>query len=176
MPAIPRPLETEYFAYYHQYIRRVPEGDVLQWMEAQIAEVRGLLGGVDEARAAARPAPGEWTIKQVVGHLNDTERIFSYRALRFARGDQAALPGFDQAPYAEAAVFARVSLADLLEEFATLRRASLCLFRPLALEDLARSGVASDHPITVRALVYCLGGHVDHHLESLRTVYLPPAA
>lgn len=166
------PLPGEYHPYYGEYVGRVPAGDVLAFMETQLAETLTLLRGLNEEQADARPADGEWNIKQVIGHLCDVERIFSYRVLRFARGDETPLPGFTQDPYVENGHFEQRPLADLLDEFTAVRRSSLYLFRGLTLADTTRMGTASDNPMSVRALIYCCAGHEHHHLESIRTVYL----
>lgn len=166
------PVEGEYNPYYYEYIRRVPEGDVLAFLETQLSHTMAFLGGLSDERADASPAPGEWNIKQIIGHLSDTERIFAYRALRIARGDSVPLPGFNQDFYVENGGFERRSLADLLAEFATVRRANLILFRSFSPEAVLGMGTASDSPVSVRALIYCCAGHEHHHLESIRTVYL----
>jgi uncharacterized damage-inducible protein DinB len=166
------PQPNEYNAYYHEYVRRVPPGDVLALLETQLAATLALLGNLSDEQASARPGPEEWNIKQIIGHLSDTERIFSYRALRFGRHDDTELPGYYQDPYVANGHFVDRSLPDLLEEFATIRKASLFLFRHFTPADLARSGVASGNPMSVRALLYIIAGHEHHHLESVRTVYL----
>lgn len=166
------PQPNEYNPYYHEYIRRVPPGDVLAFLEAQLATTLALLGGLRDEQASARPGPEEWSIKQIIGHLSDTERIFAYRALRFGRHDATELPGYYQDPYVANGHFDDRSLADLLDEFATIRKASLLLFRHFTAADLERSGIASGNPMSVRALLYVIAGHEHHHLESIRTVYL----
>ena len=122
--------------------------------------------------ARTRPAPAEWSINEVLGHLVDGERIFSYRTLRIARGDKTPLPGFEQDDYILPGKFNARALASLLDEFAIARRATLSLVETLDDEMLARMGTASNNPISARALVYITAGHVAHHFESLRTVYL----
>lgn len=171
MPINP-PQAGEYNPYYHEYIRRVPAGDVLAFMAQQHAETLALLRGVSEEQASARPAPEEWNIKEIIGHLSDTERIFSYRALRFGRGDETELSGYYQNPYVENGHFAARSLADLLDEFTAIRQATLFLFRNFTNADTARVATAGGNPISVRALIYIVAGHEHHHLESIRTVYL----
>ena len=166
------PAEGEYNPYYSAYIRRVPEGDVLAFLEMQLHHTVELLGGLSDEQASAYPAPGEWNIKQIVGHLSDTERIFAYRALRIARGDVVPLPGFNQNPYVENGGFEQRNLADLLDEFVSVRCSSLFLFRSFPPEAVLRMGTASDSPISVLALIYCCAGHEHHHLESIRTIYL----
>jgi hypothetical protein len=120
-----------------------------------------------------RPAPGEWSIKEVVGHINDTERVFAYRALRISRADSTPLAGFEQDAYVRESNFGLRTLYDLLEEFALLRRANLLAFTKLTPDMLVRMGTASNNPVSVRALLYMIAGHVEHHLESLRVDYLP---
>lgn len=170
--SITPPQPDEYNPYYHEYIRRVPAGDVLAFMQSQLAATCKLLGELSEAQLSFRPAPGEWTIKQIIGHLIDSERIFSYRALRFARRDCTPLPGMEPNPYVDHAHFDQQSLSDLLEEFSLVRRSSILLFRGFSADDLIQIGVASDNPISVRALIYICAGHEHHHLESIRMVYL----
>lgn len=166
------PLTTEYNPYYYEYIRRVPPGDVLAYMETQITETLALLRSLSEEEVMRRPAPGEWNIKEIIGHLADGERVFSYRALCFARGDQNRLPGFEQDDYVAAGNFSQRTLRDLCDEFAAIRQASLTLFRSFTPEAATRLGVASENPISVRALVYICAGHEHHHMESIRKVYL----
>lgn len=166
------PVTTEYYAYYHEYIRRVPAGDVLAFLETQLRATLALLQGLSDEQASTRPGPEEWNIKEIIGHICDTERIFAYRALRFARGDETELPGFYQNPYVENGHFAERPLANLLDEFATIRKANLYLFRNFTLADTERSGIASGNPMSVRALIYAIAGHEHHHVESIRTVYL----
>lgn len=169
---VPRPLDGEYFPYYGNYIRRVPEGaDVLALMSRQPDELSVLLAGVDDAQANARPAPGEWSIKEVLGHLVDTERIFAYRMLRFARDEKQPLPGFEQDEYVKATDFNRRTVAHLLGEFSFQRRANVMLIESLTDEETARMGSASGTPMSARAAIYVLAGHILHHVESLKTSY-----
>jgi uncharacterized damage-inducible protein DinB len=173
--SISAPQSGEYNPYYYEYIRRVPAGDVLAFMSTQIAESLALLRSLGEEQAMLRPAPGEWNIKEIIGHMCDTERIFAYRALRVGRGDQTALPGFDQDPYVANGNFSQRALADLCDEFAAIRQASLALFRNFTPEATIRMGVASENPVSVRALIYICAGHEHHHMESIRQVYLRQA-
>lgn len=169
---IPRPQTDEYGQYYGRYIQRVPEGsDLMVLLSGQPDELQRLLQGITDAQANARPAPGEWSVKEVVGHLCDTERIFGYRALRIARGDTTPLPGFEQDDYIRATDFNLRSLSDLIEEFSAHRRSNVLCFQPLTEAETARLGTASNNPVSVRALLYMMAGHVMHHIESLRTDY-----
>ncbi len=167
-----RPGKDEYAQYYEKYTSLVPEGDVVETLERQLAETLALLGSVDEERAATRYEPGKWSIREVVGHIIDAERIFAYRALRFARGDRTELPGFEQDGYIEHGDFDARTLRDLAEEFEHVRRATLKLFANLSDEAWLRRGVASDNEISVRALAYILAGHEAHHVNILQTRYL----
>jgi uncharacterized damage-inducible protein DinB len=169
---IGRPDETEYAPYYGRYIGRVPDGDILARLESQLAETLALLRGLTPEQAAHRYAPDKWSIKQVVGHMSDTERIFAYRALRFARNDSTPLPGFEQDDYMAAARFDERTLGDLADELELVRRSSLALLRPLDESAWQRRGVASGAEMSVRALAYTMAGHEIHHREILVTKYL----
>jgi hypothetical protein len=169
---IPFPQADEYFTYYAGYIQRVPQGsDLFAILSQQPEELRALLQNVPDAQANVRPAPGEWSIKEVVGHICDTERVFAYRALRMARADTTPLPGFEQDDFVRGTDFNVRSLPDLVEEFTLQRRANLVCFRPLTAEELNRRGTASGYPFSVRALLYIMAGHVMHHIESLKDTY-----
>jgi len=169
---IPRPDASEYAPYYGTYVTKVPEGDVLQLLERQRKETQALLAGMPDARALHRYAPGKWSIKEVIGHIADAERIFCYRALRFAREDKTPLPGFDENAYTPAGRFDARPIADLAAELDTVRRASVTLFRGMEGEALARRGMASNHDVSVRALAYIIAGHERHHVMILRERYL----
>jgi hypothetical protein len=163
-----RPDPTEYAASYETYVRLVPEADVLAAMDAQLHDFLAFMAGVPESEGGVRHPPYTWSVKQVVGHLTDCERVFSHRAFRFSRNDPTPLPTFDENEYVAAAGFDWFPLADLVSEFETARRSSLWLFRHLPAGAWDRVGVASDNPVTVRALAYCLVGHVRHHGAILR--------
>lgn len=169
---IPRPQADEFNPYYAGYIQRVPQGgDVFAMLSQQPDELRALVQSVSDEQANVRPAPGEWSIKEVLGHIVDTERVFAYRAVRIARGDTTPLPGFEQDDYVRATDFNARSVSDLVEEFEFQRRANLLCFRPLTAEETERRGAASNYPVSVRALLYIMAGHVAHHVESLKTDY-----
>ncbi len=169
---IPRPQADEHAPYYSRYIDLVPEGaDIYALMSAQPDALRGLLLHISDEQANIRPAPGEWSIKEVIGHICDGERVFAYRALRVARADETPLPGFEQNDYVTATDFNARSLSDLLNEFMFQRRANVLCFKPLSEAELLRRGTASNNPVTVRALLYMMIGHVMHHVESLKTSY-----
>ena len=172
MTTITRPTADEYAPQAAGYVDLVPDGDVLALLGTQIAALDGLIGGLSDEQALSRFAPGEWSIKEVVGHLIDAERLFSYRLLCVSRHERADLPAFDQDDYVRAADFDGQPFADLREELALLRRANLLAYRAITPEVAARRGTANGHAVTVRALLYILAGHLNYHLIDLREKYL----
>jgi hypothetical protein len=169
---IARPAPTDYAPYYGTYINQVSEGDVLAVLAGQIDDTAALLRAVPQARWTHRYAPGKWSVSEVVGHLADTERIFAYRALRFARNDATPLAGFDENQYVPPANFDTRPLRDLTEELRAVRLASLALFRGLDDAALARRGTANKVEIAVRAFPWIIAGHERHHVKVLRERYL----
>jgi uncharacterized damage-inducible protein DinB len=167
-----RPEANEYASYYGKYVSLVPDADVVETLTRQNEDTLALLGGVTEERAGFRYEPGKWSIKQIVGHLIDTERIFAYRALAIARGEQKPLPGMEQDEYMATTNFDARTLADLAEEFSHVRRANTLMLRGLSDEAWSRRGVASDNEVTVRAIAYIIAGHEAHHVQILRARYL----
>ena len=173
---VSRPGETEYSPYYGKYVSLVSGDDALAALGGQVSETLALLRGVPESQGNFRYAAGKWSIKELVGHVIDAERIFAYRALRFARNDRTPLPGYEQDDYIRHASFDACSLADLSAEFESVRRATLYLFGHLDAEAWGRAGVASEAEVSVRALAYIIAGHELHHARILRDRYLPAAA
>jgi|SRR5438270_5483362 len=169
---VTRPEANEYASYYEKYISLVPDADVVETLARQNEEVLALLGGIPEERAGFRYEAGKWSIKEVVGHVIDAERVFAYRATAIARGDRQPLPGMDQEEYMAGSDFDARTLADLAEEFSHLRRAGVLMLRGLPAGAWSRRGVASDNEVTVRALAYIIAGHAAHHVQVLRTRYL----
>lgn len=167
-----RPAEGEHAPFYAGYVARVPEGDIVSLLERQMEETAAFLGGLPESLGDHRYGPGKWSIKEVVGHLADAERVFAYRALRFARGDATPLAPFDENAWVPESGCDRRTLADLAAEFRAVRLATLALVRSLSDETAARAGTASGRTVTVRALVYITLGHELHHLAILRERYL----
>jgi len=167
-----RPDATEHAPFYAKYIARVREEDAIRALEGQIADGIGLLAKIPEAKAEHRYAPGKWTIKEVVGHVIDAERVFAYRAMRFARRDPTELPGFDENQYVPAARFGRRTLADLAGEWELVRRSNLAMFRGLDPEAWTQRGMANQSPVSVRALAFIIAGHGWHHVGLLRERYL----
>jgi hypothetical protein len=169
---IARPHESEYAPFYAGYVSQVPDGDPIALLAQQIEDTTRLLAGLGEERAAFRYAPGKWSIKEVVGHLSDSERVFSYRALRIARNDRTPLPAFDENAWMPYGNFDARSLADLLDELKHVRRSTLALYGSLTPEMVARQGTASQKEVTVRALIYITAGHERHHRRMLEERYL----
>jgi hypothetical protein len=169
---IARPQSDEYVPYYGKYISLVPEGDLAETLRSRIGETLALLRTIPEARASHRYAPGKWSIKEVVGHLADVERVMTYRALRLARGDATPLPGFDENAYVPAANFEARSLASLAHELEEVRRATIAFFETLDPDAAARRGSVNNNEISARALAYIVAGHERHHVRILRERYL----
>ena len=168
---VARPEAGEYAPYYQTYIDRVAAGDVIALLARQIDDTAALLATVKEVDAGRRYAPGKWSIREVVGHVSDAERVFAYRALRFARGDEAPLQQFDENLYVTGGGFDRRTLADLVAELRVVRQATLALARSLDAAAAARWGTASGHRVTVRALLHIIAGHEAHHVRILKERY-----
>ena len=169
-PARPEP--GEYAPFYETYVSLIAETDVVGALERQTAEALALLRPIPEGRGGHRYEPGKWSVKQLVGHIIDAERIFAYRALAIARGDRRPLPGMDQDEYMAGADFDARTLAGLADEFEAVRRSNVLMLRAFTPEAWARRGTASDNEVTVRALAYILAGHEAHHVRVLRERYL----
>lgn len=174
--SVAAPNASEYAPYYGQYISLVQGNDILRALEEQGKETVSLLSHLTEQQGDHRYTPGKWSIKEVIGHVTDTERIFAYRALRIARNDPKPLEGFEQDDYVRAGGFGSRALGGLIEEFAAVRRASLLLLRSLDGEAWMRRGVANEKEVSVRALAYLIAGHELHHRKILREKYLTSAA
>jgi uncharacterized damage-inducible protein DinB len=172
-PLAERPAAGEEFAvFYARYVELVPDGDVVATLEGQLADTVAVLDAFGEERAGHRYAPGKWSVREVVGHCVDTERVFAFRALAAARGEAAALPGFDENAYVAAAHSDGRTLNSLLGEWTAVRRATLALFRNLDAAALARRVTANGAPASARALAWITAGHELHHRRLLRERYL----
>lgn len=172
MSSSKRPDPSEFSPYYAGYVARVPDGDIVETLGAQVDATVALVQSLDEAKGSHRYAPGKWSIRQVLGHMADTERIMGYRALRVARGDATPLPGFDENLYVQNARFDERTLASLSDELALVRKATLAVLAPLDEQELGRAGSANGAPITARALAWIIAGHERHHVAILRERYL----
>lgn len=174
-----RPQQNEAASYYHGYINRVPGDDVVAVLESQLNETVDFLTGISEDQSLHRYAPDKWSIRELLNHVNDTERVFLFRALWFARGFSEPLPSYDQEVGVAGAHADQFEWANHIAEFRSVRLATLAFFRNLPAENLAgaeevwnRTGIASGNPFTVRALAYILAGHLTHHLSILKERYL----
>lgn len=165
------PAADEFAPYYGTYVKRVPGDDAWAPLVAQRASTAALLATVTPEQAAFRYADGKWTVREVIGHLSDAERIFAYRVLRIARGDETPLASFDENRYVPGGQFERRPMADVAAEFAAVRDATLALLRGLDEAMLQRRGVASNNPVSARALAWIIAGHEIHHLGVLKERY-----
>jgi len=168
-----RPQPTDYAAYYEKYVSLITGTDILGTLEAQSMLMTQLLGARSEREGNFRYAPDKWTVKELVGHIADSERIFAYRALRIARADKTPIEGFEQDDYVKNGGFNDRTLVELAEEFAQVRGATLALFLGLSGDAWQRRGVANKNEVTVRALAYIIAGHELHHRRILEEKYLP---
>src|SRR5690349_15860239 len=162
-----RPEAQEAAPYYSVYIDQAPGDDPLTLIERQLDECLSIFAGISEERSTYRYAPDKWSIRQLLNHITDTERAFAFRALWFARGFDAPLPGYDQDIAAAGAQADRVSWADHVDEFRAVRLSTISMFRNLPPEAWMRSGIASEKLFTVRALAFIIPGHAAHHLRIL---------
>ena len=170
------PKTDEYASFYSDYVQRASKrDDVHSALSQQIDELHSALDALTESQACFKPGPEEWSVKEVIGHINDVERVFAYRLLRISRNDPTPLPGFEQNDYVAEAGFDQYALSELVNEFEHLRRANIIAIQHMSNEAVDRRGTASGNVISARALIYMLVGHVDHHLASLREKYLPEA-
>lgn len=169
---IPRPASSEHAPYYGRYISRVPECDILELLQTQNRDTLALLDDIGEKRGSYRYEPGKWSIKQVIGHVTDVERVFTYRGLVFSRGDSTPQAGIEQDDWAMAANHDDRSLADVAAELASVRAATLTLFRSFSDDMWSRSGTASDCRFTARAVPWIIAGHELHHVNVIRERYL----
>jgi len=167
-----RPDHSEAAEYYFTYMDQVPDGDICDFLEAQLPETLALLRGISEERSRFRYAPEKWSVREVLSHVNDAERLFVFRAFWFARGFDTPLPSFDQDVAVTTAGADARSWNSHMDEFAAIRAATVAFFRSIPDDAWPRRGVASDNPFTVRALAWIAAGHVTHHARVLRERYL----
>jgi hypothetical protein len=170
---IGRPQATEAAPYYFTYIDQVADDDITAVIARQLDDALALFEGISGDASLHRYAPGKWSIRQVLNHITDTERAFAFRALWFARGFDAPLPGYDQNIAAIGAAADAISWSAHVEEFRQVRLSTISLFRNMPPGGWMRSGIASDHLFTVRAMAFIIAGHVAHHLAILEDRYLP---
>jgi uncharacterized damage-inducible protein DinB len=170
-----RPQTDEYAAFYGKYVEKVPDGNIVALLATQVDDTLALLRELTDAQARSAYAPGKWSIKEVVGHIADAERVFAYRALRIARGDTTPLPGFDENMYTPAGSFNDRPLASLLAEFMAVRGATVALLAGLPQEAWTRTGTASNASVSVRGVAWITAGHELHHRQILAQRYLAAA-
>jgi len=166
-----RPLETEYAPYYSGYVAQVNEDEIMPVLRSQLDAPDVLLGRVAQDRETFRYAEGKWSIREIIGHLIDAERVFGYRAFCIARGESQNLPGFDQDDYMLTAPYDRIDLEDLLSELRLVRLSNIAMLRNLDEESWMRIGTANDNQVSVRALAFIMAGHARHHMGVLRERY-----
>ncbi len=166
-----RPLESEYAPYYQGYVAHVTEDEILPVLRSQLDALDVLLNRVAPEQETFRYAEGKWSIREVIGHLIDTERVFGYRAFSIARGEQRNLPGFDENEYMLRAPYDRIDLEDLLSELRLVRLSNIAMLRNLNDEAWLRTGIANDSPVSVRALAFIMAGHARHHMGVLSQRY-----
>ncbi len=169
---ISRPEMNEFDSYYERYISLIADGDIISTLANQVSETLDLLNEISAEKSDFQYASGKWSVKELVGHVIDTERIFAYRALRIARGDKTPIEGYEQDDYIKYAAFAKCSLGDLAEEFALVRKANVLMFKNLSETAWHRRGVANNKEISVRALAYISAGHEIYHVNILKERYL----
>lgn len=170
---VTRPQSDEYAPHYEKYVSLISSDDIVGTLEAQRVQTAQLLAARSEREGNFRYAPGKWTVKEVIGHVCDAERIFAYRLLRIARGDQTPLPGFEQDDYIVTGAFGERTLADVAAELAAVRAATLALVQSLPADAWMRRGTASNNPVSARALAYIIAGHELHHRRILEEKYFP---
>ena len=167
-----RPQPSEYDPYYERYISLVADDEIIDTLGAQPTKLQDLLTALPEEKGDFRYADGKWSIKELIGHLIDGERMFAYRLFRISRGDETPIEGFEQDGYIENAGSGGRSFGDLLEEFTLLRRSTMILIKNLSDEDWGRVGIANAVPVSVSALIYIMAGHIEHHFGILKERYL----
>jgi hypothetical protein len=169
-----KPAKSEFLPYYDRYISLVPDGDVVSTLTSQIEETLELLRSLPASVSTYRYAPDKWSVNQLVGHVIDAERLFSNRALRFARNDATPVPGFEQDDYVRNGPFGACRLRDLVDDFANVRQATISLFRQMSEDSWSRRGTANKVAVSVRALAFIILGHELHHRKILQQKYLQP--
>jgi len=166
-----RPEKSEYAEFYADYVALAEEADIVSALQNQAGELENLFAGISEEKENFKYAPSKWSVKELLGHLIDGERVFSYRVLRISRGDETPLAGFEENSYVANSNFTGSDFADLIEEFSLLRAANVLLFKNLTEKAWRRTGTASGEAVSVRALAFIMVGHVRHHQNILRERY-----
>lgn len=167
-----RPEKNEYAEYYHKYVEKVPQGNIVDVLDDQLNSIVNFFSRITEEKSKHRYAPGKWSIKEVLGHIMDAERVFAYRVLRFSRGDEKSLLSFDENQYISNSTYDSVPLQLIVEEFSYIRKANIRMFKNLSDEMWMKKGIASNNPVTVRGLAYIIAGHAQHHINVIEERYL----
>ena len=167
-----RPSKNDYAEYYHKYIQELDSDDILKILGNQLISSLELFKSIPEERANYRYAEGKWSIKELLGHIIDTERIFAYRALCFARGEKQHLPGMEQDDYVKEAEFDKQQFTNMVKEYELVRKSNLQMFKTFSEKELNRRGVASNNVVTVLAILFIIAGHELHHIKVLKDKYL----
>ncbi len=167
-----KPNPGDYAPYYERYISLLPDDDIISILEVQKKTSEEFLKTLSEEQGNISYAEGKWTIKEVIGHIIDVERVMAYRALSFSRNEEQSLPGFEQDDYITNSNYSQRSVEDLINEFKAVRNANLIMFKSFSDEMLKRGGIASDNKVTVLALIYIIAGHEKHHIKILKEKYL----
>jgi len=166
-----RPAPGDYAPFYETYVRKILEAHPLSILQENLKQFEAAMKKLDYSKPDYAYAEGKWTVKQLLQHMIDTERIFGYRALRIARGDNTPLPGFDEVSFAANASVKHITIDELADELIKLRQGHITMFSHFSPDDLNRKGIASNSPVTVTALAYIMAGHVTHHIEILKDKY-----
>lgn len=167
-----RPAENDYAPYYKNYVDKIEGDSILDYLNQQTKELQSILNSFPESKGNHTYADGKWTVKEVIGHMMDTERVFSFRAFSIARGEKQPLPGFEQDDYVKEGKFNSRNLFDLIYEYRLMRESNLLLFRNFDDEMLKKRGTASGYEVTVNALLFMIAGHTQHHIDLLKERYL----
>lgn len=169
-----RPASAEYAPYFDTYVRLVPNGSIEELLTAQLGEMRALLGEISDEQASYRYAPGKWSLKQVLGHITDNERVWAYRLLRIARGDAIVFESYDQDKFIQEASFDSLTISELIDDYSFVRRSTLSLLRGLSEAVWSQQGELYGKPLTARAAAYVIAGHELHHRSVIKQKYLSP--
>ncbi|MEW6196829.1 MAG: DinB family protein [Bacteroidota bacterium] len=167
-----RPNKNEYAEYYHKYVEKVPQGDIVGILEDQLGAATNFFSKITEEKSKYRYAQGKWSVREVLGHIIDAERVFSYRAMRFSRNDSKPLQSFDENYYIQNSNYDSIPLQMLIEEFVSLRRTNINMFKGFTERMWFAKGIASENEVSVRALAYIMVGHAEHHIRIVRERYL----
>ncbi len=167
-----RPNKNEYAEYYHKYIEKVPQGNIVGILEDQLGTITNFFMQITEEKSKFRYAQGKWSIREVLGHIIDAERVFSYRAMRFSRNDKRSLQSFDENHYIQNSNYDSITLQMLIEEFTSLRNTNIYMFKGFTENMWLAKGIVSENEVSVRALAYIIVGHAEHHMRIVQERYL----